>query len=99
MKKISGWLFVATICLMLVINACERTGIVYHINQNKCNLCKKCVPVCGYHAISMVTSEFDRDTIVIDPNKCVGCGECKIVCPVDAITSASSQKHGDENDE
>jgi len=93
MKKISGWLFVATLFMMLVVNGCERTGTIYKIDQTRCNLCQKCITVCGFHAISMVTSEFDRDTIIIDPNKCVGCGECKIVCPVDAITSASAQRN------
>jgi len=98
MKKITGWLFMAILLMMLVMNACQKTGVVYRIDQAKCNLCKQCVPVCGYHAISMVKSELDRDTLIIDPNKCVGCGECVIVCPVDAITSASAQEHEDEDD-
>jgi len=98
MKKITGWLFVATVLFMLVVNACQQTGLLYHIDQTKCNLCLECVPVCGYHAISMHQSENDRDTIVIDPNLCVGCGECQIVCPVDAITSASAQKSEEEDD-
>jgi len=98
MKKITGWLFVATILFMLVVNACQQTGIIYHIDQTKCNLCQKCVTVCGFHAISMHQSVNDRDTIVIDPNLCMGCGECLIVCPVDAITSASAQR-GQKNDD
>lgn len=80
MKKITGILFLLTLVSMILINSCKSTSDHYTIDQTKCTYCQKCVPVCGYHAITMVTSELDRDTLVIDPNKCVGCGECVIVC-------------------
>lgn len=80
MKKITGILFLLTLLAMIGINSCKTTADHYTIDQSKCTYCQKCVTVCGYHAITMVTSEFDRDTLVIDPNKCVGCGECLLEC-------------------
>jgi|WetSurMetagenome_2_1015567.scaffolds.fasta_scaffold320570_2 ferredoxin len=98
MKRISGIFFVLIALIMVGVNSCQPTGSLYSIKQPVCNQCLKCIPVCGYHAITMVTTP-TKDTLVIDPNKCVGCGECKIACPIDAITSASSQNHGEENDD
>lgn len=80
MKKLTGILFLLTLVSMVFINSCKSTADFYTIDQSKCTYCQKCVTVCGFHAIKMVTSEFDRDTLVIDPNKCVGCGECYLKC-------------------
>lgn len=80
MKKITGILFLLTLFVMIGINSCKSTADHYAIDQAKCTYCQKCVTVCGYHAITMIKSEFDRDTLVIDPNKCVGCGECLLEC-------------------
>lgn len=101
MKKISGLLFVLTLVSMIFINSCKSTGGHYTIDQSKCTYCQKCVTVCGFHAITMVTSETDRDTLKIDPIKCVGCGECVIECKkqgFDAITSASANFGGQHDD-
>jgi ferredoxin len=91
MKRITGILFLLTLVSLIIVNSCKTANSYYVINQDKCVYCQKCVTVCGYHAITMKTSETDRDTLIIDPNKCVGCGECFIVCTdtgFNAITAA-----------
>jgi len=93
MKRLTGIFFLLTLVSMIFVNSCKTTADHYTVDQAKCTYCQKCVTVCGYHAIYMVTSELDRDTLKIDPIKCVGCGECVLKCNAlgfDAITSASA---------
>ncbi len=80
MKNWIGLLFLLTVLLMIGVNSCQQTGKPYTINQQKCTKCTKCIPACGFHAITLV-----NDTVRIDSRKCVGCGECALVCPSDAI--------------
>lgn len=47
--------------------------------------CDACVQVCSALAIS---SQVDRQQIVVNPNLCVGCGACTTVCPTGALTYA-----------
>ena len=47
--------------------------------------CTACIDVCSAAAIS---SEPDRQQIVVNPNLCVGCGACTTVCPSGALTYA-----------
>lgn len=101
MKKITGILFLLTILSMILVNSCKSTANYYTIDQTKCTYCQKCVTVCGFHAINMIKSETDRDTLVIDPIKCVGCGECYLKCTelgYDAITAASANRGEGEDD-
>ena len=104
MKRLTGILFLLTLVSMIFVNSCKSTADHYTINQAKCTYCQKCVTVCGFHAIYMVPSTTDRDTLKIDPIKCVGCGECVIKCKnlgFDAIISASAnfggERDGNEN--
>ncbi len=59
----------------------EQTGVVYEVDPNKCNGCRKCLSACSEGAISM--SGFKA---VIDPNKCTGCGDCTRYCSRGAIS-------------
>lgn len=47
--------------------------------------CNACIEVCSAHA---VTSDKERQRIVVNPNLCVGCGACTTVCPTGALAYA-----------
>ena len=47
------------------------------VNQEICNLCKKCFKQCRFNAI-------DKDINIIYES-CEGCGVCEYICPVEAI--------------
>ncbi len=47
--------------------------------------CNACVEVCSALAVS---SDIQRNQIVVNPNLCVGCGACTTVCPTGALTYA-----------
>lgn len=50
--------------------------------RNRQTGCSACIEVCSASAIS---SELDRQQIVVQPNLCVGCGACTTVCPTGAL--------------
>lgn len=53
----------------------------YHVDNNSCNSCGRCIQVCPVDAI-----EFGPDgKAYIDQTKCNQCGQCITVCPKDAI--------------
>ena len=54
-------------------------------SRNEKTGCTACIDVCSASAIS---SERDRQQIVVNPNLCVGCGACTTVCPSGALTFA-----------
>jgi len=91
MRKLLGILFFTTLALMIIMNSCKESGKIYSINTDKCTRCRKCVQVCGSHAISWDTiSNSDYlYKVSIDPTKCTGCGECVLVCSSNAITDGS----------
>lgn len=54
-------------------------------SRNETVGCHACIDICSAGAIS---SENDRQQIVVNPNLCVGCGACTTVCPTGALTYA-----------
>ena len=54
-------------------------------SRNKTVGCNACVEICSAGAIS---SDKNRQQIVVNPNLCVGCGACTTVCPTGALTYA-----------
>ncbi|HAU90507.1 MAG TPA: electron transfer flavoprotein subunit alpha, partial [Elusimicrobia bacterium] len=48
--------------------------------SNKCIGCTKCVPVCPFAAINMISKK------AVMNEACTLCGACVQVCPVQAIT-------------
>lgn len=58
----------------------EAEPFIAVIDQEKCDLCKKCIDVCKYKALSI-----REDEIYVDPVSCSGCGECLGLCPEKAI--------------
>ncbi|MGO4393801.1 4Fe-4S binding protein [Variovorax sp. M-6] len=51
-------------------------------SRNEVVGCNACIEVCSAHA---VTSDKERQRIVVNPNLCVGCGACTTVCPTGAL--------------
>lgn len=58
-----------------------RQSLCAH-SRNEVVGCNACVEVCSAHAIS---SEKDRQRIVVNPSLCIGCGACTTVCPTGAL--------------
>lgn len=50
------------------------------INQEKCDICRKCSDFCRYNALAALP-----DKILFFPSLCHGCGGCTIICPEKAI--------------
>lgn len=50
------------------------------INQEKCDICRKCSDFCRYNALATLP-----DKILFFPSLCHGCGGCTILCPEKAI--------------
>ena len=51
-------------------------------SRNEIVGCSACIDVCSAHAVS---SDKERQRIVVNPNLCVGCGACTTVCPTGAL--------------
>lgn len=54
-------------------------------SRNETVGCKACIDICSAGAVS---SQKERQQIVVNPNLCVGCGACTTVCPTGALTYA-----------
>lgn len=54
-------------------------------SRNETVGCHACVDICSAQAIS---SQKERQQIVVNPNLCIGCGACTTVCPTGALTYA-----------
>jgi len=65
------------------------------IDQEKCNLCGKCVDICAFDALKKddVVAQFTarpqrrglKSAITLNPFFCEGCGACEVICPQKAI--------------
>ncbi len=62
----------------------ELEPSVSEVDKEKCSGCGICVPLCPYHAISMVRYN-GRMRAEINPAMCMGCGVCASSCPSRAI--------------
>lgn len=59
----------------------QRTRWNAYINENRCNGCALCLPICGFDAITLKGGK-----AIIDEEKCFGCGVCVLKCAPKAIT-------------
>lgn len=50
------------------------------IKTSQCNLCGKCMDICGFKAVYR-----DEENMAIDPMACRGCGACAGQCPQEVI--------------
>jgi ferredoxin len=54
-------------------------------SRNETVGCNACIDICSAGAVS---SQKERQQIVVNPNLCIGCGACTTVCPTGALTYA-----------
>ena len=54
-------------------------------SRNETAGCQACIDICSAAAVS---SQKERQQIVVNPNLCIGCGACTTVCPTGALTYA-----------
>ncbi len=90
-KNFTGIAIASILVIVVMMNSCAKSDRYAKVDSSKCTLCKQCLTVCSYHAITYVTSSDSTvsDKVVIDPQKCVGCGECVKNCPSKAISFES----------
>jgi heterodisulfide reductase subunit A len=74
----------------------ETEGIIAAVNEDVCNGCGICDPVCEYKAIVIVQdpSNPDKRKAVINEGLCKGCGACVAACP-----SGAMEQKGFKNDQ
>lgn len=67
-------------CTKSVMGA--TSGAYLSVDPDLCVGCRKCIAVCNYDAITLISNK-----AVIDPTKCnyKQCGKCFQICPKDAI--------------
>lgn len=58
----------------------EIEPFIAEIDEEKCDLCEKCLNFCRFKALSIVD-----DKLFLDPMSCDGCGKCLTVCSNGAI--------------
>ncbi len=64
----------------------ETQGIIAAVNDDVCDGCGVCEPVCEYRAITIVgTGVPDKLKAVINEGLCMGCGTCVAACPSGAL--------------
>lgn len=77
-------------CACLFLNPTIRAGKVHQalassrflveVDNDKCDGCGKCVPVCFFNAVEMKQVDGTSPKAVINEAKCVGCGVCVHQC-------------------
>ncbi|MHA1110809.1 MAG: hydrogenase iron-sulfur subunit [Promethearchaeota archaeon] len=58
----------------------EIAAVKVHLDEDKCDLCRLCVDVCDYQALSIQDNK-----IVLNPANCLGCGACAAMCHTNAL--------------
>jgi len=56
------------------------------VDEEKCNLCKKCSEICQFKAIVVIS-----ETVLTFPELCHSCGGCMEVCPEGAISETGRE--------
>jgi ferredoxin len=61
-----------------------RQKLCAHTRNEKTG-CRACIDICSAEAVS---TDLQRQQIVVNPHLCVGCGACTTVCPTGALSYA-----------
>lgn len=56
------------------------------IDQSRCDLCRKCVDICRFSAITIAGSSF-----LLFPELCHSCGGCLVVCPPKCLSEGKRE--------
>jgi heterodisulfide reductase subunit A len=60
----------------------ENEGIIAHVNDDVCDGCGICRPICEYNAIEI---DDEKKLAIINEGLCKGCGACVGACPSGAM--------------
>ncbi len=58
----------------------EIAAVKVQLDEDKCDLCRLCVDVCDYQALSI-----DNKKLILNPANCLGCGACAAMCHTSAL--------------
>jgi heterodisulfide reductase subunit A len=58
----------------------EIAAVKVHLDEEKCDLCRLCIEVCDYQALSIKNKK-----IILNPANCLGCGACAAMCHTNAL--------------
>ncbi|MBU2513544.1 ATP-binding protein [bacterium] len=67
-------------------NSIPVLATVPAVDKEKCTLCRKCVEICRFNAITIV-----GETILTFPQLCHDCGGCIEICPENAVMKSSRE--------
>ena len=59
---------------------------VPEIDEETCNLCRKCLDICRFKAITIL-----GETILVFPELCHSCGGCLYICPEKAVSETKRE--------
>ncbi|MGD8849163.1 MAG: 4Fe-4S binding protein [Anaerolineales bacterium] len=62
--------------------AIEQKSVVVFLNEDLCDGCRMCLPVCSYGALLTIPGERKP---YVDHWSCTGCGTCVTTCPLQAM--------------
>lgn len=66
--------------------AITKSNFEPRINDEECTLCETCIEICPMEAISLNSSNQDKNNkVIINYDLCIGCGVCASNCPQEAL--------------
>ncbi|MBN2157073.1 MAG: hydrogenase iron-sulfur subunit [Candidatus Lokiarchaeota archaeon] len=65
---------------ILIKKELEIAAVKVHLDEDKCDLCRLCLDVCDYQALSI-----ENKKIVLNSANCLGCGACAAMCHTNAL--------------
>ncbi len=74
----------------------ETQGIIANVNENICDGCGICEPICEYKAITIIEDAKNplKRKALVNEGLCMGCGTCVAACP-----SGAMEQKGFKNDQ
>ncbi len=76
----------ARACTIISKKEFEAEPIIAAVNEDLCDGCGVCVPVCNYEALSInEIKEEERKVVKVNEALCKGCGCCAAACPSGAM--------------